>query len=267
MIHLTLVTLAQFCLAGAGEQDYGQAYRQSQTTGRPMVVLIGATWCPACQRMRNSILPEVAETGGLEKVVFVYVDFDRQRQLASRLTRGGAIPQLFRFDPTPAGWKGKRLTGAKSPREVHEFINAGLPEQTKASRVSAADRRANDSRKSVPGEELPPSPAGEKPSPPSLGNAPARSPSQAGSSAAEATGRLSFWAVFLRKISPQNANRHEGAVPPQDRLSEAGEDGQPDPSSGTRAVGEAASESAEGRRDIARPLADLVSGQRSRARR
>ncbi len=76
--------------------------------------------------MQKTILPQVERTGGLKNVVFVYVDYDQQRQLASRLTDGMSIPQLIRFDHTQAGWTNKRLIGARSPGEVHSFINGGL---------------------------------------------------------------------------------------------------------------------------------------------
>jgi thiol-disulfide isomerase/thioredoxin len=148
MSAIILIAMMQVSAWGAEQTDIEQACRQSQATGRPLVVLIGAVWCPACQKMRNSILPQVAETGGLEKVIFTYLDYDQHQQLASRLSQGTSIPQLIRFDPTPAGWKSKYLIGAKSPGVVCDFINAGLPGEEKAEDLSNTDQRANDWSKS-----------------------------------------------------------------------------------------------------------------------
>ncbi|MBN1851250.1 MAG: thioredoxin family protein [Pirellulales bacterium] len=122
---------------GADQPDFNQAYRQSLASGRPLVVLIGADWCPGCQTMKNSVLPQVAKSGGLEKVVFIYVDYDQQRQLASHLKCATSIPQLIRFDQTPTGWKSQCLVGAKSPLEVYNFINSGFIKKKEVSKVSS----------------------------------------------------------------------------------------------------------------------------------
>lgn len=131
MFYLAVVTIVHASLLGAQESNFDKAYQQSVATGRPLVVLIGAEWCSACKLMRDSILPQVAKAGGLSNVVFTYVDLDRQRKLASRLRRGRAIPQLIRLEKTKTGWNGQVLIGAKSPKEVHSFVNAGLSVQDK----------------------------------------------------------------------------------------------------------------------------------------
>ena len=154
MTNITLVALLQVSVLGADQQDFDQAYHLSLTSGRPLLVLVGAVWCPACQKMRNSILPQVERAGGLKSVVFTYVDFDQQRQLASRLSRGKPIPQLIRFDQTQAGRNSRRLIGARSPSEVHHFINAGLIDEGNASKVSATDWPRNNFRRSLPGGGL-----------------------------------------------------------------------------------------------------------------
>ena len=62
----------------AQKDDYTRAYNKSLASGRLLVVLLGARWCPACQEMKDSILPQVTKAGGLNNVEFAYVDFDRQ---------------------------------------------------------------------------------------------------------------------------------------------------------------------------------------------
>ena len=126
MSSLAAAAIIQLSVLGAQEADFDRAYQQSATTGKSLVVLIGADWCPACQRMKNSVLPQVAKDGGLSNVVFTCVDFDRQRELASRLSRAKSIPQLIRFDQTVSGWKEQLLLGAKTPTEVEAFVNAGV---------------------------------------------------------------------------------------------------------------------------------------------
>ncbi len=124
MSSLALIAMLQISTLGAQETDYALAYRQSMETGRPLVVLVGATWCPACVQMKESILPEVAKAGGMNQVAFAYVDFDEQQELAARLIRTQSLPQLVRLDRAGTGWNRRILVGAKSPSEVYSFLNA-----------------------------------------------------------------------------------------------------------------------------------------------
>jgi thiol-disulfide isomerase/thioredoxin len=114
------------------KSDYKSAHARSIASGKPLLVLIGADWCPACVQMKDNILPRVAKAGGLKLVEFAYIDYDKQPEVATQLARGGAIPQLIRLMKTDEGWNSRVLVGAKSPTEVSSFINAGLaaPERT-----------------------------------------------------------------------------------------------------------------------------------------
>jgi thiol-disulfide isomerase/thioredoxin len=190
----------QVSALGADGRDFDQAYHQSLTTGRPLVVLIGARWCPACQKMKNAILPQVAKTGGLERVVFNYVDFDQQRQLASRLSRGSSIPQLIRFDRTAAGWKSKYLVGARSPREVHDFVNAGLLEESEVSKVSATSRPKSDYRKRAAKPSVRSTPAASNSRTYASVRATGSRRSEAGSSQGEKAADFSRWMVFFKRL-------------------------------------------------------------------
>ena len=105
--------------------DYATAFQRSMDSGKPLVVLLGADWCPGCVKMKGSILPQVARAGGLKQVEFAYVDVDRDPKLAGRLSRANAIPQLIRFEKTEEGWQRGLLTGARSVKQVTSFINPG----------------------------------------------------------------------------------------------------------------------------------------------
>ena len=122
------------------ESEYKRAYGRSLKSGKPLLVLLGAKWCPACLQMKNTILPQVAKVGGMELVEFAYIDCDKQPEVASKLAKGGAIPQLIRLDRTEKGWKSRVLVGAKSPTEVNRFINAGLEPTEKVKRTAEGPR-------------------------------------------------------------------------------------------------------------------------------
>ena len=260
MTSITLVAFVQVSLLGAGQQDFDQARQQSLTTRRPLVVLLGARWCPACQKMKNTILPQVARTGGLNKVVFTYVDFDQQQTLASRLGRGKSIPQLIRFDQTPAGWDGKYLVGARSPGEVYEFINAGLIDESKVSKVSAADRPRNDPRKSARAESVRSTPAASESGTHSSVDAARRPQAEAGSSPVEKAGRFSHGMLLLNRPLPESKNRHDGPGHERDRSRQVREDRESGAPTKQQEVGADGSASEGAGPDIAGSLSRLVWG-------
>ncbi len=112
MANLALIAIIQTSILAVPGQNFPEAYRRSLDTGKPLVILVGASWCGPCMVMKNSVLPDVTKAGGLKGVEFAYVDMDRQPKLAARLTRGGAIPQLIRYEKTKKGWKRDLLVGA-----------------------------------------------------------------------------------------------------------------------------------------------------------
>ena len=123
-----------------GAETYAEAYRLASKTGQPMVVLVGAEWCAPCQKMKREVIPQVRRRGLLGRVAFAMVNVDRERDLSKRLVRGGRIPQLLMFRPTPKGWRLSKLTGEQSVPSVEAFIDHGLKRDaaTKAETVQAS---------------------------------------------------------------------------------------------------------------------------------
>lgn len=126
MISLALNLLLQATAVTATARDYATAYQQTTESGRPLVVLIGADWCPGCRQMKQTAIPQVERAGGLEKVAFAYVNTDQQGDLAGKLMRGGSIPQLVMYQKTATGWKRQQLTGAHSPSAIQQFLNQAV---------------------------------------------------------------------------------------------------------------------------------------------
>jgi thioredoxin-like negative regulator of GroEL len=124
---LTLSLLLQISAFTTDGTHYAKAYETTVSTGQPLVVLVGAEWCPACQQMKNSVIPQVKRQGGLDKVAFAYVNTDADRNLAGKLMQGGSIPQLILYRKTSTGWTRQQLTGAHGAEETKDFIaGAGL---------------------------------------------------------------------------------------------------------------------------------------------
>ena len=130
MTNLTLSLLLQVSILGAGPQtkaeDYAHAYKEASTNGQPIVVLVGADWCPACVTMKSAVIPEIRRRGSLGKVAFATVNTDHQSNLASQLMTGGAIPQLIMFYKGENGWKKVQVNGSVSAETVESLINRGV---------------------------------------------------------------------------------------------------------------------------------------------
>jgi thioredoxin-like negative regulator of GroEL len=119
----TLVSaLLQVSILTTGANNYDQAYKMTNSTGRPLVVLVGADWCQGCQTMKQSVIPQLERRGSLSSVAFATVNTDYQEKLAHSLMRGGSIPQLIMFVKTDDGWQRKQMVGAKSVQEVESFL-------------------------------------------------------------------------------------------------------------------------------------------------
>jgi thiol-disulfide isomerase/thioredoxin len=126
MIQVTLNILLQAAAITAGGHDYATAYREANETGKPLVVLVGADWCPGCRQMKYSAIPELEKKGGLNNVNYVYLNSDEDSTLAGKLMKGGSIPQLIMYHKTDEGWKRQQLTGAQAVSEIERFIERGV---------------------------------------------------------------------------------------------------------------------------------------------
>ena len=130
-MSLTLATLLQLTMLAAPTEaaeteTYADAYRKSAETGQPLVVLVGAEWCPACVQMKHTIIPQLRQLGILRRVAFAQIDLDRQRELGQKLVGGGPIPQLIICRKASDGWHRKRLIGGQNMQTVEELLQGEI---------------------------------------------------------------------------------------------------------------------------------------------
>ncbi len=133
------VVLQVLLLAAPGE-TYAEAHKTTTEKGYPLVVMVGATWCPACQQMKQNVIPEVKRHGVFQKVAFAEVDLDRERELGTELTEGGPIPQIVVYRKTSLGWRLRRLIGGHDARTVERFIGQDVEEDKGAQSEPATAR-------------------------------------------------------------------------------------------------------------------------------
>jgi thiol:disulfide interchange protein len=128
----------QAALVAVGAQTYEQAYEETQENGRPLVVLVGADWCPGCRTMKQAVLPRLQNSGRLAGVNYAQVDTDGRAELAGQLMRGGTIPQLIVYSQGADGrWHREQITGAASDAAVTAAINRAVL-RTAETRISRA---------------------------------------------------------------------------------------------------------------------------------
>ena len=146
---LTLAIASVICLSVAETpaETYADAHRVNAETGRPMVVLVGAEWCPACQTMEKQVVPKMRERGLLKRIAFALVDLDHDRDLGRSLTSGGPIPQLIFFRRTREGWTQRKVIGGQSLEAVEQLID----EEIAANKVEMqAVAKSKESEKARP---------------------------------------------------------------------------------------------------------------------
>ncbi|MBX3413931.1 MAG: thioredoxin family protein [Pirellulales bacterium] len=137
MTALTLAVVMQVSLAAPtdahamrGAQTYAAAYQQSKEEGQPLLVLVGADWCPACQQMKQSVMPRAAQQGVLDRVAFAQVNTDHEPTIARQIMRGGSIPQLVLYRKTSDGWQlSRRWVGAQSVETIRSAVDGALAAQ------------------------------------------------------------------------------------------------------------------------------------------
>ncbi|MCU0960393.1 MAG: thioredoxin family protein [Pirellulaceae bacterium] len=126
MIVWTAILSVQLGVVGWGGSEYQEAYAEADRDGKPLLVLVGAEWCPGCRTMKEEMLPQLRREGGLADVVFTTVDTDYKPTLSRRLLRGNSIPQLVMFTRGKRGWRRSQLTGVHAPELIREFIRTEM---------------------------------------------------------------------------------------------------------------------------------------------
>lgn len=124
MLQAAVLALSLIAATPEGAKSYEEAFAAHEADGKPLVVLIGAEWCPACVTMKNNTLPKLFKRGKLANVHFATIDCDQERKLTGKLMEGtGTIPQLLFFHKKSGKWERRQLLGGRDSSTVEAFIN------------------------------------------------------------------------------------------------------------------------------------------------
>ena len=108
--------------------DYAEAYKESVAKDKPLMVVVSAPWCPACNVLKETTIEPMAKTGELDGVSVAVLDRDSNPELIKQLTKGEKmIPQIIMFTRTPEGaWKRNRLMGYQPKQPVRNLIRSAV---------------------------------------------------------------------------------------------------------------------------------------------
>ena len=128
MFSVLLATLLSVVASEQGfSPDYATAYRSAQQEGKPLMVVVGADWCPACVTLKNSTIESLKRSGELKDVEMAIVNRDIQPDLASKLMRGPMMPQIIVFTKGNSGsWTRLQLTGFQSEGSLKSLIQTAV---------------------------------------------------------------------------------------------------------------------------------------------
>ncbi|MEX0824856.1 MAG: thioredoxin family protein [Pirellulaceae bacterium] len=119
-------------------QNYAAAYRDASQHHKPLLVVVGAEWCPACVNLKSTTIKSLAAKGQLDNVSLAVVDQDAEPELAAQLKRGKMIPQVILFSQTPDGvWQKTHLTGFQSEGALKSVIDSACKKSGSRSTVDA----------------------------------------------------------------------------------------------------------------------------------
>ena len=66
MTGLTATVAMHLALLTTSADVYQEAYNKAEKDGKPLLVLVGAEWCPGCRIMKDDVIPKLETDGGLE---------------------------------------------------------------------------------------------------------------------------------------------------------------------------------------------------------
>ncbi|OYP37529.1 thioredoxin family protein [Rhodopirellula sp. MGV] len=126
MVSLLLAVLLGSVTSAPIKTDYAEAYKESVKEGKPLMVVVSAPWCPACNVLKQTTLEPMAATGELDDVSVAVLNRDENSELVEQLTKGEKmLPQIIVFSRNDAGeWKRHLLKGFQSKQPVRNLIRS-----------------------------------------------------------------------------------------------------------------------------------------------
>lgn len=119
---LSFIAITATSAFGQSPIDYTTAFQRAQAGDKPLLVLVTAKWCPPCQVMKNTTIPQLMKKEAFKGCHWATVDFDAENEIAMQLTEGKGVPQLIMFEKREGKWVRRRMAGYKNAPTVEAFV-------------------------------------------------------------------------------------------------------------------------------------------------
>ena len=139
MIALAVLLLSAQNVNAQQPVDYKTAYERAQQGDKPLLVLITAEWCPPCQVMKKTTIPELMQRDAFKEFHYSTVDLDKEEKLARQLIGDRGVPQLIMYEKQEGKWIRRYLRGIQTPQSVEAFVA-----RANTFRTASADSNAVD---------------------------------------------------------------------------------------------------------------------------
>ena len=107
---------------GSQPIDYTTAYARAQSGDKPLLVLVTAEWCPPCQTMKATTIPELMSKNAFKDFHYATVDLGKEEKLARKLIGTRGVPQFILFEKNNEKWEKRYLRGIQSAQTVEAFM-------------------------------------------------------------------------------------------------------------------------------------------------
>ena len=138
--EMTYNTYDQAQATVAPSKTYKEAYRDAQAGDKPLLVLVSATWCPPCQVMKQTTIPQLMQKNAFNDFHYATVDLDQEEELARQLIGNRGLPQLIMFEKSDGKWVRRYLKGIQSVATVEAFVAQASSYRTANAGIDVIDK-------------------------------------------------------------------------------------------------------------------------------
>jgi Zn finger protein HypA/HybF involved in hydrogenase expression len=110
---------------------YAEGQRLAAETGRPLLIVCGATWCGPCKAVDRDLVPRLLAIPVLADVVIAHLDVDQWPEITAAVCKEKAVPQFVLYRPNPAGgtWRW-RVVGSTTVEAIERMVSGEAPKAT-----------------------------------------------------------------------------------------------------------------------------------------
>lgn len=124
---LTLLAVLAIFVPQQPLPNYEEAFSQAIQEKRPLLVIVSAKWCGACQVLKRDTILPMCRDRELRDAVVVVVDVDEDPENAKKLMAGEKLPQIVLFNRrTGEKWKRFRMEGRQTREKIKELFDRAM---------------------------------------------------------------------------------------------------------------------------------------------